>query len=249
MNSLVDVFRCSVSRSTTGPRWKAAMPSPLVLLRLRLGTAVYISSKASRRSSSFSFSERLPCTTWFSSAIRCSSRRLVSRSASRSRSTAGTAARWLSGMTDRSMDGAADVLSSHPDPTVIERFFLRSGHSATAGFGISRGRTRRQSRPAKSASNCVRLKVMAPSRTVGQVTCARQETCANSAPCSLTLGPSVTPLTPSKSAASATPPISGPSGTPNQGGKLYFPLDVIEAIAVKAREIETETEARQEESN
>nr|WP_254433762.1 hypothetical protein [Paracoccus yeei] len=37
------------------------------------------------------------------------------------------------------------------------------------GFGVSKGRTRRQSRPAKSASNCVRLKVMAPSRMAGQV--------------------------------------------------------------------------------
>ena len=38
-------------------------------------------------------------------------------------STARTAARWLSGMADRSMDGAADMKSSYPDPTVVERFY------------------------------------------------------------------------------------------------------------------------------
>ncbi len=72
-------------------------------------TAVSRSSKARCRSSSSSFSDFLPCTTWFSSAMRCSKRLLASRSASLSRSTAKTASRWSSGMAERSMDRALDM--------------------------------------------------------------------------------------------------------------------------------------------
>lgn len=61
--------------------------------------------------------------------------------------TARAAARWLSGMADRSMDGAADMKSSYPDPTVVERFYciqvilqrLALG-SPEAGSAASRGR-------------------------------------------------------------------------------------------------------------
>ncbi len=132
-------------------------------------TAVSRSSKASCRSSSLSFSDRLPCTAWFSSATRCSRRLLASLSASRSRSTARTASRWSSGMAERSMGGALDMAGSYPDLPLREQAFRSPSHSATAGRRASRDRTRRQSSPANSASNWARFSVIAPSRMAGQV--------------------------------------------------------------------------------
>ena len=132
-------------------------------------TAVSRSSKASCRSSSLSFSDLLPCTTWFSSATRCSRRLLASRSASRSRSTARTASRWSSGMAERSMVGVLDMSGAYPGLPLWTQAFGCPSHSATAGRRASRDRTRRQSSPANSASNWARFSVIAPSRMAGQV--------------------------------------------------------------------------------
>ena len=67
------------------------------------------SSKASCRSSSESFSDRLPCRAWFSSAIRCSCLRVISRSAVTSSINASAAARCATGRAERSRAGAVGM--------------------------------------------------------------------------------------------------------------------------------------------
>lgn len=78
-----------------------------ILPDLDLGDRRFEVFKASCRSSSLSLSERLPCAAWFNLATRCLRRALMSLSASRSCSTAATAARWSSGTAERSISGGA----------------------------------------------------------------------------------------------------------------------------------------------
>ena len=126
--------------------------------------------------SSLSFSDFLPCTTWFSSATRCSRRLLISlrlaASSLRSlcsRSSVATELRWPSGMAAKSISGSADMPRIYPETTGNARFFDRPSHSAAAGRRASSGVTRRQSNPANRASNCTRLSTITPPRMAGQV--------------------------------------------------------------------------------
>lgn len=120
-------------------------------------------------SSSDSFSDRFPCKAWFSSAIRCSCRRVMSFSAATSSINARTAARCAAGMAERSRAGAVCIRRSYHQTSAKTRKSKYLIHSAAAGVLASRALTLRQSSPEKSASNCAWFNVINPSLTVGQV--------------------------------------------------------------------------------
>ena len=151
-----------------------AAPSPALAARVSFSastsaSAMDRSSNANCRSSSESFSERLPCRAWFSSAIRCSCRRVISVSAATVSINANTAARCAAGMVERSMAGAVCIGWSYHKTPAKTRQIKRLIHSAAAGGRASNALTLRQSRPANSASNWARFSAITPSLIAGQV--------------------------------------------------------------------------------
>ena len=165
-------------------RFSGRLPRLRLATRLRLGlsvsgvcwrfcssvseTAMVRSSNASCRSSSLSFSDFLPCTTWFSSATRCSRRLLMSLrpavsslrlaastvSSACSRRSATTASCWSSGMVERSIFAVTDMAQGYPEAPVNARPFDRPIHSAAAGLRASSALTLRHLRRENSPPDC-----------------------------------------------------------------------------------------------
>ena len=104
--------------------------------------------------SSVSFSDRLPCRAWFSSAIRCSCRRVISVSAATVSINARTAARCAAGMVERSMDGVADMPDFYQKSPVKTRKINQMIHSAAAGGRVSSALTLRHLRRENSPPDC-----------------------------------------------------------------------------------------------
>lgn len=127
------------------------------------------SSNANCRSSSDSFSDRLPCRAWFNSAIRCSCRRVISVSAATVSINARTAAGCAAGMAERSMAGAVCMGGSYHKSPIKTRQTKRLIHSAAAGGRAFSALTLRQSSLANSASNWAWFSAITPSLIAGQV--------------------------------------------------------------------------------
>lgn len=112
--SMISSMRGSAAGRLPMVRFGAGLVVPLSALAAQVSfsastsaSAIERSSNASCRSSSDSFSDRLPCKARFSSAIRCSWRLVISVSAATVSINASTAARCAAGMAERSMAGIA----------------------------------------------------------------------------------------------------------------------------------------------
>ena len=110
--------------------------------------------------SSVSFSDRLPCRAWFSSAIRCSCRRVISVSAATVSINARTAARCAAGMVERSMDGVADMPDFYQKSPVKTRKINQMIHSAAAGGRVSSALTLRHLRRENSPPDCFLIRLV-----------------------------------------------------------------------------------------